>query len=276
MKFSFLTYQFCRFPLEYSFKMAQRYGFSGVEVWGGRPHGYTYDMKETQFQDISRWKREYDVKVSMFTPEILAYPYSFVSPLKEERTETLAYLCKCAETAAAMETSRMQITVPHTGYATAYESAWEWMREGISDLTERAAELGVNIVVESLSPSEGNMLTTSDDLARLLAEIDNPYLKVMLDVVPPVIANEPLSAYFERFGENMDYIHICNSDGKTELHLQLDDREGVLSIPDMFQVFKNYNYDGWCSLELLAPYFKDPELYLAQAKRIIDLNFFGI
>jgi hypothetical protein len=30
MKFSFLTYQFCRFPLEYSFKMAKYYGFDGI------------------------------------------------------------------------------------------------------------------------------------------------------------------------------------------------------------------------------------------------------
>lgn len=40
MKFSFLTYQFARYPLEYCFYMAKEYGFNGVEVWGARPHAY--------------------------------------------------------------------------------------------------------------------------------------------------------------------------------------------------------------------------------------------
>ena len=76
MKFSFLTYQFCRFGLEHSFKMAQEYGFEGVEVWGGRPHAYAHDMGREEIQAILGWKKQYGVEISMFTPEILAYPYS--------------------------------------------------------------------------------------------------------------------------------------------------------------------------------------------------------
>ena len=52
MKFSFLTYQFCRFGLEHSFKMAQEYGFEGVEVWGGRPHAYAHDIGREEIQTI--------------------------------------------------------------------------------------------------------------------------------------------------------------------------------------------------------------------------------
>ena len=59
MKFSFLTYQFCRFGLEHSFKMAQEYGFEGVEVWGGRPHAYAHDMGREEIQAILGWKKQY-------------------------------------------------------------------------------------------------------------------------------------------------------------------------------------------------------------------------
>ena len=57
MKFSFLTYQFCRFGLKHSFKMAQEYGFEGVEVWGGRPHAYAHDMGREEIQAILGWKK---------------------------------------------------------------------------------------------------------------------------------------------------------------------------------------------------------------------------
>ena len=104
MKFSFLTYQFCRFGLEHSFKMAQEYGFEGVEVWGGRPHAYAHDMGREEIQAILGWKKQYGVEISMFTPEILAYPYSLTSSMEKERRETIEYLLKSVETAARLGT----------------------------------------------------------------------------------------------------------------------------------------------------------------------------
>jgi len=68
----------------------------------------------------------------------------------------------------------------------------------------------------------------------------------------------------------MNYVHICNSDGATEFHMQLDDPAGVLPLVDFFRILKRNRYDGWCSVELLAPYFRDPELYLSQSMRAID------
>ena len=116
MKFSFLTYQFCRFGLEHSFKMAQEYGFEGVEVWGGRPHAYAHDMGREEIQAILGWKKQYGVEISMFTPEILAYPYSLTSSMEKERRETIEYLLESVETAARLGTDKMQITAKHPGY----------------------------------------------------------------------------------------------------------------------------------------------------------------
>ena len=271
MKFSFLTYQFCRYPLEYSFKMAEIYGFEGVEIWGARPHGYAYDMDKQHIERINQWKKQYKVEVSMFTPEILAYPYSLTSPLEKERKETLDYLLKSIEVSASIGTNKMQITLPHPGYGRDKKGIWEGVVEGIIRLCNHGEKLGVDIVVEPLSPSEGgNIVTTVDDLLDLIEDVNSPMLKGMIDAVPPVIANEPFSEYFDKLEDKMAYIHLCNSDGVTEFHMQLDDPKGVVPIVDMFRVFKRYDYSGWCSLELLAPYFKDPELYLAQGAALIN------
>lgn len=259
--------------------MAKEYEFEGVEVWGARPHAYAYDMDSQSIKDIISWKEKYNIEVSMFTPEILAYPYSLTSRLEKERKETLDYLIKSVEIAAAIGTDKMQIVAPHPGYAVNKKIVWSKLVDGIGQLCKRAEQVGVDIIMEPLSPSEGgNIITTADDLLDLFEDVGSPALKGMLDVVPPVIANEPLSEYFDKLKEKMVYIHLCNSDGVTEFHMQLDDPKGVISIIDMFRVFKRNQYHGWCSLELLAPYFKDPELYLAQAARIIKnvCNTLGI
>jgi len=160
MKFSFLTYQFCRFGLEHSFKMAQEYGFEGVEVWGGRPHAYAHDMGREEIQAILGWKKQYGVEISMFTPEILAYPYSLTSSMEKECRETIEYLLKSVlrteclqkggEPAARLGTDKMQITAKHPGYGVKRETVWGYLEEGTSILCRRAGELGVDIILESL------------------------------------------------------------------------------------------------------------------------------
>ena len=64
---------------------------------------------------------------------------------------------------------------------------------------------------------------------------------------------------------------MCNSDNVTEFHAQLDD--GHIPLADFFRILKRYGYNGWASIELLAPYFRDPELYLSESMRILDKIF---
>ncbi|MDP4110086.1 MAG: TIM barrel protein [Bacillota bacterium] len=247
--------------------MAEKYGFDGVEVWGARPHAYAYDMDADAVSDILELKKRHQIEISMFTPEILAYPYSLTSGSRKEVSEAVDYLIRSAEAAAAMGAGYMQVTCPHPGYGVNRAHVYEQVVEALMIICSRAQKEGVALVMEALSPSEGNLLTTAEDLKRLISDVNSPALKAMMDVVPPVIANEPFAEYFDRLKDDLVYIHLANSDGKTEFHSQLDD--GVIPFIDMMQVFKNYSYDGWCSIELLAPYFKDPELYLAQSSRLI-------
>ena len=270
MKFSFLTYQFARYPLEYCFKMARQYGFEGIEVWGARPHAYAFDMDSEHIGKVLEWKERYGIEISMYTPEILAYPYNIVSADEKERKETLEYLKKSLETAHAIGTDKMQITIKHPGYGRSRREIWKLMTEGLKELSEKAEKENVDIILESLSPSEGNVITCVDDIYEVQEAVGNKRLCTMIDMVPPFIANEPYSEYFDKLGDTMKYIHICNSDGKTELHMQLEDPDGEIPLFDFFRIVKSSGYNGWCSVELLAPYFKDPELYLSESARTIS------
>ena len=246
MKLSYLTYQFCRYPLDYCFEIASKYNFDGIEVWGGRPHAYAYDMNTNQINYIKKLKKKYSVEISMFTPEILAYPYSLSSRLKEERMDTIKYLIKSVEVASKIGTSKMQITLPHPGYNISKKFILETIVENLKKLCDRAEEL------------------------YLFELVNSKALKSMIDIVVPTIENEPLSEYFDKLKDRMVYIHISNSDGKTEFHGELNLEGGVIPIEDVFNILKSYKYDGWYSIEILMPYFRDPELFLCQSKRIID------
>jgi protein FrlC len=275
MKLSFLTYLFRRYPLEYAFKMGQEYGFDGIEIWGGRPHAYCYDMDKNAVADIVNWKMKYGLEISMFVPEILSYPYNMSSRIANERKDAAQYLLRSVEVAAMMGTDLMQVTAPHPGYLVDKDEAWGYLVDGMQQICMRAGELGIKIVIEPLTFSEGgNLLTSVDDVLKLMKDVGEKSLYSMIDVVPPFIANEPFSEYFDKLGEKMCYLHICNNDGVTEIHTHLDDPNGQIPLLDFFRIVKRYNYVGWASVELLAPYFRDPELYLAGSMRTLN-NIFG-
>ena len=44
MKLGLFTMPYMRLSLERAFSDAKRFGYDGVEVWGGRPHAYAPDL----------------------------------------------------------------------------------------------------------------------------------------------------------------------------------------------------------------------------------------
>lgn len=91
----------------------------------------------------------------------------------------------------------MQITAKHPGYGRDREEVWDVLTEGVGKLCKRAEELGVDIILESLSPFLKEIrLTNADDIVKLQKRVGSKALCTMIDVVPPFIANEPYSEYF--------------------------------------------------------------------------------
>lgn len=268
MELSFLSYLFRRFPLEYSFDAAQRYGFDGVEIWGARPHAYPFDLDRRKAAAIRAIARERRLRISAYTPELLAYPYHLSSPLEKEREETQEYLARSLEIAAGLEAERVLFTLPHPGYAARRRDVMDEVVQRLKALCASAQRLGVKLMLETLTPSESSLITTADQAQELLEQVDSPAMTVMLDLVPPTVANEPIASYIDLFGDRLEYVHLCNSDGVSEFHAELG--AGMLPLQDVLDVLRRHGFDGWYSIELLGPYFRDPELYLANSKRLLD------
>ena len=65
MKFGCFSLDYRRFPLERAFRDAQRLGFDGVEIWGGRPHAYPFDLDAAEIQGILDLQKRYGLEVPM-------------------------------------------------------------------------------------------------------------------------------------------------------------------------------------------------------------------
>lgn len=275
MKFGCFSLDFRRFSLETAFKMASKYGFDGLEIWGGRPHAYPYDMEKEQIRQILEWKRKYGIEVPMYTPNALGMPYNLCSLDPRERADALAYFKKAITACEQIDVPRMLLVADHPGYEVPRENSWNQFIENVKELGEYACKHGIILVVEALTPMESPMITTADDCAAVIRETGLSNIEAMMDVVPPHIMYEPYSSYFNKLGRKLNYIHICNNDGRTDAHLRLD--TGELPVEDMIRLFKEQKYDGYVTVELYSECYRDPELMLANSCRIIqkirsDLN----
>ncbi len=269
MKISMLTTLFPNHSLEDCFHILSRQGYDGIEIWGARPHAYIFDMDDRKCEDILRYQEKYGLQVSMYTPELLSYPYNLVSRDRKERRETVDYLKKGVQAAKNMGTKRMQITCGNFGYSTGRRQAWEWLTEGVKEIAEEAEKQRIDLIVEALSPCESNMVIRCDDIVELKERVGSARIRAMIDLVTPVLMSEEFSEYFEKLPGDVDYIHCIDSDGATCDHMLPGN--GVIHFPEVLNTFMDHGYDGWLSGERMTPWDKSlcAHEYLLRMKKYL-------
>lgn len=269
MNFGILSLDFRRYSLETCFQTAARLGFSGVELWGGRPHAFPPDMDNTCTKQILSLKKQYGLEMPMYTPNCIGMPINLCSPMHRERCEGLAYFKKSIEVASALEIPRMLLVADHPGYETDIVEAEKWFAQAVAILADYGQTYGVRIAVEPLTRLESPVVCTSDDCYKLLSQVGQEKIDFVLDVVPAAVASEPVSSYFSRLTlQRVRHVHLCNSDGRTDAHLQLDD--GILSTPDILHVLHDCQYDGFVITELYSVSSADPICTLTKTARLLQ------
>lgn len=268
MKFGCFSLDFRRFSLERAFASAQRYGFDGLELWGGRPHAYPFDIDAKFIARLVQLKKGYGVDIPMYTPNAIGMPVGLCSLDARERADAVAYFKTAVDACADMEIPRMLMVADHPGYETPRRKSWQRFTENMQEIGEHAASKCVKLVIEPLTPMESPIITTADDCVDAIADIGLENIEAMMDIVPPNIAYEPMSAYFEKLQGRMNYIHLCNNDGKTDAHTRLE--QGEIPIEDVLRLFKEYEFQGYVTLELYTENYKDPELMMANSARVLE------
>jgi fructoselysine 3-epimerase len=259
-----------RLPLEHAFKDAERFGYDGIEVWGGRPHAYAYDLKEAGVDEIIRFSSEYSIPVIGYTPEMNMYPYNMMVESESMRRDSLDYVKVAMDMAVEMGAGFTLISAGHAGYLATRDMYWPRLLENLRELADYAEEVDMDLVLEPLTTYESNVVVTCDDLVAALAEVDNDRLFGMCDICPPFCNHEPIMSYFFKLGDRLRHMHIIDSDGKSDAHMMPG--EGKIPLKQLFKEIEETDYDGYCTIELVSACINEPSMGSALAiKRVKDL-----
>lgn len=66
-------------------------------------------------------------------------------------------------------------------------------------LAEHAEKIGQTIILEPVTPYEGTIIVSSDDVKWALDQVNSPNFKCMLDLAAPFTYGEPVCSYFEKW-----------------------------------------------------------------------------
>lgn len=267
MVFGCMSLDFKRFPLEHCFQLASAYGFDGLEIFCARKHLHLPSFTAGDAAVIRGYQKRYGIEVPMLTPNTLGQDLNICSADAAEREEAVALLKRGVDAAEMIQAPRVLVTADHPGYFRDDREVWSVLVESMKELTDYGEKKGVQIVIEPVTPMESPVVTTARDCLRLFEDVGSPALDAMLDVVPPVVTQEPFSQYFRLLGKRLSYIHICNTDGVTDAHLRLE--QGILPVTDAVNTFVHHGYQGYVTAELYTENFRDPELLLSNTARVL-------
>ena len=208
---------------------------------------------------------KYGVPITGFCPEHNAYPYNFMIGSERQREDAVRYLKVCLDQAKALGSDFMLISPAHAGYETTYAQMHDRLYRTVEDLAAYAKNIGVKLVVETLTPEESNCFKNADDLLDLFEHVDNDYLYGMMDIVVPFIQQEQMTSYFTLLGDKLYHLHIPDSNGVDATHLVPG--EGVMPYKELLQEIRDLPYERTATIELVTNYLSEPRLY---SRRSID------
>ena len=256
--FAVMSVQYVHYSLEYYLDSMVKNGLKHVDLWGGIPHycrldyPFAEDAKK-KIGSIRAMMEERGLDVSVYTPETLAYPYSFSHPEEEVRKRTVDYFSMAMDDALLFGTNKVFLNSGCGLLDLPREESFARLVDTYKKIAAIAGQKGIELVLEQRQPYESNLVLNLQDIKRVLDEVDSPAMYICVDVVAMAVAGEELKDYFEVLGrDRIKLIHFADT-----CHYILGD--GELPLKDYLKTLEEYDYDGIVDLEINdSIYWDDP------------------
>ena len=253
--FAIMNCHYARYPIEKFFDSMQRFGFTNIELFGALPHFYIEDVDQKLIDRVVEGCCQRGLQIVSFTPAQGAYPVSISINEEGARRRSIEMAKKSIETAEKLGAATMLIS-PGFGYQNQpHEVRWNLCRNSLTKLAEHAEAHHVTLMIEPLTPTTSNVINTSAQSAKMIAEVDSPSLKSMMDIGVMNFMGESVESYFANLGENLAYIHFTDGPG---MHVALGD--GTFPMAAYAEQIRKQGYQGYLSFEINDKrYLADPD-----------------
>lgn len=232
-----LSWLYQELPFLDRFDAAARSGFKAVEFL------FPYQFNPTE---ISSRLRETGLTAVLFNlpPGDFAKGERGIAAIPGREKEFHSSVQLALEYANALQVRRLHVMAGITKGIES-EKAKATFLSNLEFALGQAADRDLLIVIEPINNRDfpGYYLTTVEQAAAILAELENPRLKIQLDWYHAQIMGGDLTRRTERFFADVGHIQVAGVPDRGE-----PDR-GELNFSHLFRLIDKLGYDGWIGCE---------------------------
>ncbi|HEY63290.1 MAG TPA: sugar phosphate isomerase/epimerase [Caldilineae bacterium] len=270
MKFSQSSFVYFNYPLPEAIRRLHRYGYQGVEIWGGRPHAYRRDLDD-QIDEIIALLDRLEMGVPNFVPAQFRYPSILCSLNEAVRRDSVQYIKDEIDTALRLGAPSVSLCPGMTLYGEDVDKGWAQLRKSIMELLDYTEGTDLLLLIEPAHRAESTLILTVDDGLRMVEEIGSERLGILLDTGHAHVNGEDLAEAVRKLAGVPLHIHIDDNHGDSDAHLIPG--EGSIDFKPFVQALGEIDYQGFLSAELGFQYTMDPDAAVEETYAVLSQLF---
>jgi sugar phosphate isomerase/epimerase len=247
MKFAICNEVFQGWKLEEAIGFAAKAGYDAVEIAPFTLANSVTEIPPDARRTIRATAERAGIAVSgihwvLVKPEGLYINH----PDAGRRERTARYFCELVEFCADVGGRFMVVGSPKQRNVlpgVTLEQAWDWATSTFREPVARAAERGVTICLEPLSPAETNFINTAADAIRFVQQLGSPRFKIILDVKAMSSESKPIPQIIRESWPHFAYFHANDKNLKGPGF-------GDVDFKPIAAALKAVGYDGYVSVEV--------------------------
>jgi len=269
MKLSYSTKLYYNYRLEDTIRRGAKFGYPGVEIWGGRPHAYYKDMDEASIASVRKVIDETGVEISGFIPAQFGYPTNLCSPIFNLRKDSVEYIKKSMDTSLALGCKKVSLCPGRTLYGQGYDQGMKDLSNSLADLVDYAIQKDVLLLLEPAHMLESDLILTVEDGIRIMEDQKYENMGIALDTGHCHVNKEVLVDTVFLLKEKNIPMHIHLDDNNTTADQHKIPGEGTIDFVPFFQALMEIGYDGYLTVELGFDYTANPDAAAYKSKKVI-------
>ncbi len=153
------------------------------------------------------------------------------------------------------------------------EKLFEYNMKFYSDLLPYCEEFGVNVAVENMWQSTGDIINHStcskaEEFIRYIDELNSPYIVACLDIGHAALVREDVATFIRKLGKNrLRSLHVHDVDGKNDLHTL--PFYGSVNWNKIMSALKEIGYEGDFTYEADGFMSKLPKELMPEAEKFM-------
>jgi fructoselysine 3-epimerase len=256
------------YSLENAIRLVFIAGFDGIEIWGGRPHAYRFDLREHEFRHCRALLDDLGMQAPAFTPAQFLYPTSLCSPIKKIYRDSIQYFKDSIETAVRIGSQIICAMPGHTLNDQLIDDGWNRLAEGLIEICEYAAHYDILIGIQPANEYETDLVNTTVQALEMVEQLDCDNFGVIYNNAHAFIAGEETIKTIENLSDRLIHVHLSDNHGKSDQHL-IPGR-GLFDFQEMAFALSRIGYEGFISVELGMEYSVNPDAAAAESREFLE------